>query len=208
MRTTAPAARPRRRARREPHAEKHERLNEAEHQRPGQLRCDQRETLHRREREPVDEAALDVGRDRLAGVRHCHHRAVREGDDQRERPDCRGREALYVRRLLQPGGDEDEQDQRDEQGGRDAPRVTEGPLDGAPSEESELPPEGCFHAPGAETSLGVGGRTTSIALVPSPIVSPGASSVGNSIRLPFTQVPFSDCRSSTTSVPSTTRMAQ
>ena len=54
------------------------------------------------------------------------------------------------------------------------------------------------HAAGLESMLGAGGRVTSIALVPSPTVSPGASSVGDSIRLPFTHVPFSDCRSSST----------
>ena len=39
-------------------------------------------------------------------------------------------------------------------------------------------------------------------------MSPGASKVGKSMRFPFTQVPFSDWRSSRTSVPSTTRTEQ
>ena len=46
--------------------------------------------------------------------------------------------------------------------------------------------------------LGYAART-SIALVPSVITSPGASSVGSSIRLSLTHVPFSDWRSSMTS---------
>src|SRR3954463_12194931 len=45
-------------------------------QRPGELRGDQGEALHRRQGEPVDEAPLDVRCDRLSRIGDDDHRAV------------------------------------------------------------------------------------------------------------------------------------
>ena len=90
-------------ARRDPGAERQadeqvdERADDAGEQRAAELADEQRGAGHRRQREPVEEAVLDVAREVLPAVERREQRALHERDGEREVEVARGREAGQLR---------------------------------------------------------------------------------------------------------------
>ena len=80
----------------------------------GELPEQHRRAPHRRQRQPVQEAGLDVARDRGAGVDRREQRALDERERDREVEVAVGREARDVGRGVQPRHVDPHQDQREQ----------------------------------------------------------------------------------------------
>ena len=88
--------------------------DDAHEERAAELAGEQRRAGHRRHREAVEEAALDVAREVLAAVERGEQRALHERDREREVEVAGGRKARQVRRRVQPRGVDRQQDERED----------------------------------------------------------------------------------------------
>ena len=99
-----------------------QRRHQRDHHHAAEVAEQQRGALHRRQREPLEEAGLDVARQARARVDGGEQRALHERDRDREVEVGVGREARELRRRVEPA-DVDrqqaqrEQDRRHEEGG-------------------------------------------------------------------------------------------
>ncbi len=125
-------------AEREPDREETDGLDDPEQQRSRELAADQRGAAEGRELQAVEEAALDVLGDRLAGAHRREQRALHEGDGEEEGEVGVGGEARQVGGGRQPGRVDREQEEREDHARDDHRGLAHGAHDRAPSEVPDL----------------------------------------------------------------------
>ena len=151
------------------------------------------EALHGRQCEAVDEAVVDVGLAIAwpvfeAAIGAPFAKAIVSVDVQMTSV---GKPLTCVA-FSKSGRDDDEQEERDDDRGRNVARIPERADDRPACEEvgRAAPPEEKLSCAALLTGLGGGGGLTSIALVEADHVPRREQGPGKSMRFPFTQVPF------------------
>ena len=117
-------------------------LEHAETRDADQESGDQRDAAQRGQREPVEEAGLDVRRQVRAGIDHREHAALDERHGDRERDVGVGGEAGQARRRLQPARVDGEQDRREEHDREQLEGLAQRLEHRAPREDPDLVVEG------------------------------------------------------------------
>ena len=97
---------------------------------------------HRRQREPVEEAVLDVFGQRLARVHGREEGALDEGDGEREGQVGVGREARDLGRRVEAGAVDREQEEGEDEAGDDHRRLAQGAQHGAAGQRADLGRQG------------------------------------------------------------------
>src|SRR5918995_687398 len=130
-------------------------LDEAEDDRAGEQPRDQGDAAHRRQREPVQEARLDVPSKIRAGVHGREERALDERDGEREGDERVGREAGEAGRRLEPAGVHEQEQHREDEREDDGRRLAARPDDRASRDRADLREKagsGAGHAAGSAAS--------------------------------------------------------
>src|SRR3954463_9648822 len=141
------------------------RLHEREHDHAAELAREERRPAHRRQREPVEKAGLNVAREVGAGVHRREECALDERHREGEGDEGVPREARQVRLGLQPAGVAREQEHREEQRRNDVRRLPDRAHDRAAAEQVHL---------GGERSHQVGSIASSASASSSPSPAPSS----------------------------------